>query len=174
MSKIRTAEIRTFLSSEFKHPYVSENQTLGFGFQTFAPENLYFRHILKGNCLKTKFELWFQTVLGYRSLSLRVFFCTTAFAQSSDSRLRDRLLVSKNWGLAFLPLMKNSWHKADSNDGPLKAKILQSECSPSKLAGPGLLLVIAGSFIELIWQLNPKCQQCGLGPVQSKSADGEL
>ena len=38
-----------------------------------------------------------------------------------------------------LPRHEKFLRKADLNDGPLKVKFLKSECSPSELAGPGIL-----------------------------------
>ena len=50
MSEIQTPEIRTFVSSDFKHPYVSENSILG-------PD---FRNIQKVSEIRTQ-KFAFQT-----------------------------------------------------------------------------------------------------------------
>ena len=63
MSLVRTPDIRTFVSSDFRHPYVSENPTLGSDFRHFTKvseirtQKFGFQtHFEK--CMKTKLWVW--------------------------------------------------------------------------------------------------------------------
>ena len=74
MSETWTTEIQTFVSSDFRHPYASENQTLDSDFRHFTKvseiqnQKFGFQTHFEKNAWKLNFELAFETVSEIRTV----------------------------------------------------------------------------------------------------------